>query len=270
MECLGMSRVVIEDGKVVEVSEPKVKHCPLFKKYRGIEELNTDTVRENIEYRISSFGMCTEDRVTEMDDVISFGVSEILSHALRQKTIDAAVIAADGCGTAVITDPRILQGMGGRISGICETEPIPKVVEAIGRENMLDPDTAEMDMVAGVGKAFSMKHRTVAVTTPSVSDAMAIRDMYGDNAVIVGVHTSGMSDADAIRAFDTFDIITACASRALRDEAARRPDVMVAGTKVPIYGVTDRGKALVSSKLEQLGLEPWDGTTPQTPPEPLI
>ena len=36
MECLGMSRVVIEDGKVVEVSEPKVKHCPLFKKYRGI------------------------------------------------------------------------------------------------------------------------------------------------------------------------------------------------------------------------------------------
>ena len=79
-----MSRVVIEDGKVVEVSEPKVKHCPLFKKYRGIEELNTDTVRENIEYRISSFGMCTENRVTEMDDVISFGVSEILSHALRQ------------------------------------------------------------------------------------------------------------------------------------------------------------------------------------------
>ena len=115
-----------------------------------------------------------------------------------------------------------------------------------------------------------MKYRTVAVTTPSVSDAMAIRDMYGDNAIIVGVHTSGMSDDDAKKAFDTFDIITACASRALREEVSRRPDVMVAGTKVPIYGVTEKGKALVLSKLEQLGLEPWDGTTPQTPPEPLI
>lgn len=35
MECLGLSRVVIEDGKVTEVSEPRVKHCPLFEKYRG-------------------------------------------------------------------------------------------------------------------------------------------------------------------------------------------------------------------------------------------
>lgn len=270
MECLGMSRVVIEDGKVTEVSEPRVKHCPLFRKYRGIEELNTDTVRENIEFRISSFGMCTEDRETEMDDVISFGISEILSHALCQGSIDAAVIAADGCGTAVITEPRILQGMGGRISGIRETEPIPKVVEAIGPENILDPETTPIDMVAGTGKAFSQGHRTVAVTTASVSDAVAIRDMYGDNAVIVGVHTSGMSDEDARTAFDVFDIITACASRALREEVSRRPDVMVAGTKVPIYGVTAKGKGLVLSKLEQLGLSPWDGTTPQIPPEPLI
>ena len=40
MECLGKSRVVIEDGKVVEVGEPRVKSCPLFKKHRGIDELN--------------------------------------------------------------------------------------------------------------------------------------------------------------------------------------------------------------------------------------
>ncbi len=270
MECLGMSRVVIEDGKVIEVSEPKVKHCPLFRKYRGIEELNTDTVRENIEFRISSFGMCTENRETEMDDVISFGISEILSHALRRGSIDAAVIAADGCGTAVITKPCILQGMGGRISGICETEPIPKVVDAIGPENILDPETTPIDMVAGAEKAFAQGHRTVAITTTSVGDAVAIRDMYGDNAVIVGVHTTGMSDEDAHMALDVFDIITACASRALREGASRRPDVMIAGTKVPIYGVTAKGKELVLSKLEQLGLKPWDGSTSQMPPEPLI
>ena len=37
MECLGMSRVTIEDGKVVDVTAPVVIRCPLFAKYRGIE-----------------------------------------------------------------------------------------------------------------------------------------------------------------------------------------------------------------------------------------
>ena len=161
MECLGMSRVTIEDGKVVEVTEPRVRYCPLFAKRRGMEELNKESIRENIEYRISSFGMCTEDRVTTMDNFLNFGISETLCSALKNGKIDAAVIAADGCGTAVITDPSLVQGMGGRISGICETEPIPKVVEAVGRENMLDPDTARIDMEAGVDKAFSMGYEGV-------------------------------------------------------------------------------------------------------------
>ena len=89
MECLGKTRVVIEDGKVVEVGEPRVKCCPLFKKYRGIDELNKDTIKENIEYRINKFGMCTENRETRMKDFLNFGISEILSLALKEKKIDA-------------------------------------------------------------------------------------------------------------------------------------------------------------------------------------
>ncbi len=270
MECLGLSRVVIEDGKVVEVTEPRVKHCPLFEKYRGIEELNQETIRENIEYRIETFGMCTERREVRMKDFLAFGISETLSLALQQGRIDAAVIAADGCGTSVITDPEIVQGMGGRISGICETEPIPVVVEAVGPENMLDPATARIDMEAGVEKAFAMGYRKVAVTTPFVDSAQRIRQKHGDDVVIVGVHTTGMSEEDAEKAFDTFDIITSCASKHLREECKRRPDTLIAGNKVPVYGVTDIGKAMVGAKLEQLGRTPTDPSTPQEPPEPLI
>ncbi len=270
MECLGLSRVVIEDGKVTEVSEPRVKHCPLFEKYRGIEELNQDTVRENIEYRIERFGMCTENREVRMKDFLAFGISETLSLALQQGTIDAAVIAADGCGTAVMTDPEIVQGMGGRISGICETEPIPKVVEAVGPENMLDPATAKIDMEAGAEKAFAMGYGKVAVTTPFVDSAERIRRKHGDDVVIIGVHTTGMSEEDAKRAFDVFDIITSCASRYLREECRRRPDTLIAGNKVPVYGITDIGKAMVGAKLEQLGRKPTDPSAPQEPPEPLI
>ena len=270
MECLGMSRVTIEDGKVVDVTEPKVKYCPLFAKRRGMEDLNRDSIRENIEFRIASFGMCNDDRVTEMDNFLNFGISETLCSALVNGKIDAAVIAADGCGTAVVTKPRLVQGLGGRISGICETEPIPAVVEAVGRENMLDPETARIDMEAGVDKAFSMGYRNVAVTTPFVESAARMREKHGEDLVIIGVHTTGMSEEDARRAFDTFDIITACASRYLREECLRRPDTLVAGNKVPVYGVTEKGKELVRDKLDEVGKEPWHPGDPTVDPRPLI
>lgn len=205
-----------------------------------------------------------------MKDFLAFGISETLSLALQQGTIEAAVIAADGCGTAVITDPEIVQGMGGRISGICETEPIPAVVEAVGPENMLDPETARIDMEAGTEKAFAMGYKKVAVTTPFVDSALRIRQKHGGDVVIIGVHTTGMSEEDARKAFDVFDIITSCASRYLREECARRPDTLIAGNKVPVYGITDIGKAMVGAKLEQLGRKPTDPSAPQEPPEPLI
>lgn len=270
MECLGLSRVTIEDGKVVDVTEPVVRYCPLFAQKRGMDELTTEAIRANIEYRISSFGMCTEDRVTEMRDFLSFGISETLSHALSNGEIDAVVMAADGCGTAVLTDPKVVQGLGGRISGICETEPVAKVVEAVGEGNMLEPATARIDMVAGAEKAMGMGFGRFAVTTPFVGDAEAIRGMCGDRAIIVGVHTSGMSEGDARRAFDVFDIITACASKHIRAEAHLRDDILVAGSKVPVYGITDAGKRLIQAKLDQLGKRAWDPSVPEDPPRPLI
>ena len=93
-----MSKVTIEDGKVIDVTEPKVKYCPLFKKHRGIDELNCESVRKNAEFRIERFGMCNDNRDTRMKDFLSFGVSEMLSLALTEHLIDAAVIAADGPG----------------------------------------------------------------------------------------------------------------------------------------------------------------------------
>ena len=270
MECLGMSRVTIEDGKVTEVTEPRVRFCPLFAKLRGIEELDEGTIRENIEFRIDSFGMCSEDRETEMDDVLSFGISETMSHALRDGRIDAVVLAADGCGTAVVTDPRIVQGLGGRISGIIETEPIPKVVKAVGAENMVDPDTARIDMEAGADLAHSKGYRRFALTTPSVDVARRLRARYGDSVILIGVHTTGMSEDDSKNAFDVFDIITACASKHLREECRRRPETLVAGNKVPVYGVSEIGKAMVQAKLDELGMKAWDPSVPEEPPQPLI
>ncbi len=267
MECLGKSRVVIEDGKVVEVSEPMIKVCPLFKKHRGIDELNKDTIRENIEYRINKFGMCTENRETRMRDFLSFGISEIMSLALKENLIDASVMAADGCGTVVLEDPEIVQGLGGRISGIVETEPIAKVINDVGEERVLDPKTAKIDQFEGVGKAFSMHYNTVAVTVASSKDAQEIRDCFGRNVVIIAVHTTGVTEKEANELYDFCDIITSCASKPIREIGKTRA-VLQAGTKIPIYAATERGAELMRAKLKELNMQP--ATTLTDGPEPLV
>ena len=39
MEMVGKTRVVVKDGKVVEVGEPEVEWCPLFAKLRGVQDI---------------------------------------------------------------------------------------------------------------------------------------------------------------------------------------------------------------------------------------
>lgn len=269
MECLGLSRVTIEDGKVVEVTEPRVKRCPIFEKYRGIKELTPEAVKQNIEYRMGAFGMCTDSRETSMKDFLSFGVSETLSTGLSDGVLDAVVLAADGCGTAVVTQPDIVQGLGGRISGIRETTPIAKVIEAVGPENVLDPEKTPIDMIAGVEKAYAMGYRKVAVTTASVAEAEEIRGRHKD-AVIALVHTSGTSPEDAAKAFEVCDIITACASKNIRAIAKERKDLLIAGSGIPVLGVTEAGKKLIERRLEITGKKPWDPSQKEDPPSPLI
>ncbi|MBO7409437.1 MAG: DUF2099 family protein [Candidatus Methanomethylophilaceae archaeon] len=267
MEALGKARVVIEDGKVVSVGEPVVKYCPLFYKYRGIKELNCDTIRENMEFRMMAFGMCCPNRDVRMDNFLSFGISEVMCLALSKGILDAVVTAADGCGTAVITDPGIVQGMGGRISGIVETSPIEKVIDAIGPENVVDPKTTPIDQRKGVEMAVSKGYKKIAVTVAFPDDAEYLRKKYGDSVVIMAVHTTGISEADAERYFDYADVITACASRYVREVGSKRA-LIQAGTKVPIYGATEFGKQIIQLKLDELG-RTADNTLDESP-SPLL
>ncbi len=268
-EVLGMSRVVIVDGEVVEVSEPEIKYCPLFKKLCDMESITKEKIRENIEFRIKDFGFCTENRVVRAKDYVTFGVSEILSTALANGEIDAAVIAADGCGTAVITEPALLQGLCGRISGLVETSPLQVVLDAVGRDNVLDPETVPLDMIKGAELADSKGYQKFSVTVAKPEDAVALREKYGDRVIIVGVHTSHVTHDGARKMSDNCDMITACASGPLRREAELRQDVLVAGNKVQIYGVTKTGKNLVLDKLMSIGRSPYNGEA-KDEPRPLI
>ena len=267
MEALGLARVVIEDGKVIEVSPPRVEYCPLFNKYRKIEKLDVDAVRQNMEFRIKDFGMCTPQRKMKMHDFLSFGISEVMSMCVSKGILDCAITVCDGSGTAIVDDAELVQGIGGRISGLVETSPIDEIIEAIGRDRVLDPETARIDQVAGARKAWDMGYRKIGVTVARGNDAALLRKEFGENVLLFAVHTSGLDETEVRTLLDNCDVITACASRCVWKMAKER-DVMQVGTKVPVFAITAVGKKICQERLDQIGKKAADG--PEDPARPLI
>ena len=267
IEALGKTRVLIEDGKVVEVGEPMVKYCPLFHKHRGIEEITSEVVRQNVEFRIKDFGMCCPDRKLRMRDFLSFGVSELMGMCISKGLLDCAVIVCEGAGTVVIDDPEVVQGIGGRISGVVQTSPIPKVIETIGVKRVLDPLGAKIDQVLGAYKAQAMGYGKIGVSVAYGHDAETLRHEMGNQVVMFAVHTSLLDEEEARLLFEHCDIISACASRNVRAEAQKR-DVMKVGNKIPIYAVTDVGREILETRLAQIKDKRVEGA--EDPPRPLI
>ncbi len=256
IEALGKAKVVIRDGKVIEVGEPKIKYCPLFDKNRGIKEITPEEIQKNIEFRIKDFGMCTSERKLRMEDFLSFGTSETLSTLLEENIIDCAVIVSDGCGTVILTDPGFVQGMAGRISAFVKTSPITKVIDAVGSENVLDPENAEINQIDGVLKAIDKGYKNIAVSIAFPEDAKKLRDIEKENEdvniYIFVAHTTEMSEDDANALFDNTDVISSCASKYINKVGQNR-EVFSVGASVPIYGVTEAGKKFLKRRIEKIG-----------------
>ena len=51
IEALGLSKVTIKDGKVIDVTEPEVEYCPLFDHHRGIKKLTPEVIAKNMQFR---------------------------------------------------------------------------------------------------------------------------------------------------------------------------------------------------------------------------
>ncbi len=256
IEALGKTRVKIKDGKVVEVGEPKIEYCPIFDKYRGIKKLTAKDVKENIEFRINDFGFCTGKRTLRMQDFLSFGVSETLNTAVEAGKIDAVVTVCEGCGTVILTEPELIQGIGGRVSGLVSTTPIGDIIDSLGAENILNSETAEINQINGVKKAIEMGFKNIAVTLVSVADAKNIRELEEQNPnvkiYIFVAHVTQISKEDAENLFKYADVITGCASKYVRgigeDKAYFR-----AGESIPIYGVTEDGKKFLKMRIKKIG-----------------
>lgn len=278
IEAMGKAKVIIKDGKVIEVEEPMIEYCPLFHKHRGIEKLNKESIKKNMEFRIDDFGMCTSKREIKMKDFLSFGISEILSTLLNENIIDCSIMVCEGCGTIIITDGEMAQGIGGRVSGLVNTNPIPEIIEKVGTKNILNPENALVDQLKGIDLAIGNGYRKIAVTIANPEDGKNIRELereYNENPendavisiYIFGVHTTGVNEEEAKKLFDYCDVITACASKPIRD-IGEKIAIKKVGESIPIYGVTEKGKEFLEFRVEKIG-----GITPKKDPklpEPLL
>ena len=256
MEALGKTRVVVENGKVVEVSEPRTEYCPIFDKVRGIKKFTSKTAKENIEFRMKDFGMFTENRAIEMEIFVGFGASETFMTGLRRGLLDTCVTACDGAGTVITSNPRLAQGMGSRISGLVETTPIPKLIERIQEAGgiVLDPETAVIDQVKGVKKAIERGYKKIGVSVTNAQDIRAIRELEKKHRVEVigfGVHTTGLPENEAKEFISLVDMTTGCTSKWIRGCIAGKT-IAQFGTAIPIFAITQCGKELLLERAKEV------------------
>jgi len=251
IEAIGKCRIVIRNGSVVEVGPPLISECPLARRFaKPVDPITRQAVKENISHRIRAFGMCTPGRKVLMSgEYVGFGASELISYGLSAGVFDAAVIACDGAGTVIATTPDLVQGIGGRMSGLLQTSPLPGVIAAIEQNGGIVPfkETADMDQPGGARVAFASGYSKVAVTIAAPEDAVSIRKMFPD-VFIIAVHTTGITSEEAGVLAEHADIVTACASRAVREVAGKKA-LLQAGSSIPVFAMTQKAKDLILEKI---------------------
>uniref|UniRef100_A9A919 Methanogenesis marker protein 8 n=1 Tax=Methanococcus maripaludis (strain C6 / ATCC BAA-1332) TaxID=444158 RepID=A9A919_METM6 len=256
MEVLGNAKVTVKNGKVVDVSDPILTFCPLFAKHRGIKEINKESIQKNVEFRIESFGLFTKDRVV-LDDspFVGFGTSEIFMSALNKGFLDTVVVVSDCAGTVVTNNPKLVQGLCGRISGIIQTTPVQEVIEKIeeAKGTVLSKEDASIKQINGVKLAIKLGYKKIGVSVSNLKDAFEIKKLEQDDIKIItfGVHTTGINLSDYNEYLQYIDIISACASKNLLKSKSLNIKAQ-AGSGVPIFALSNPGKELLFERLKEI------------------
>lgn len=275
IEALGKAEVVIENGKITYIGEPVVDYCSIFDNGQHNGDLTKEFIKSNINKRIDEFGMCTPQRSIDVEDTMSFGTSETLKTNMIKGNVDCVVGACEGVGTLLIDDADLVQGVGGRVSALISTTPIDEVMDKVGRENVLNPETAELNPLKGLEMAIERGYKNIAITiipTEMVKDLRQYPKPEDVNIYIFVAHTTNVSKKEADMLFDYADVISGCSSINIRETAEERKPYY-AGKKVPLYAVTENGKRLLNERLEYIGYELCEKKYPQVftqSPKPLI
>lgn len=274
--------VRIRDGKIEVLTDPQIRCCPLRHDLYGIESESRETIAGALRQHMSDLGMYGPQRVLEIDQrPVAFGASEILMDAMAEGLVDAAVVVCEGAGTVVVARPEVLQAVGAHMTGLIKTEPIKEIQNGLEKRGCLLLDSeCTIDQVKGFELAAEAGFKKIAVTMagPRASEAVMLRELCktsGREPIILAVHTTGISEAEARELADNCDIVWSCASKAVREIVGKRARLQI-GISIPVFALTRAGKRLVLNRALNFdkGLVIHKAGMPFAPaekqPEPLI
>jgi putative methanogenesis marker protein 8 len=251
---MAKARVLVEDGRIEVLSDPKISRCPLRRDLYGIEEESRESVERVLGEHMAALGMYSPRRILEMEDkTVSFGASEILADAMAEGLVNCAVVACEGAGTVVISRPEVLLAVGAHMTGLLKTGPISEIQRGLEERGCLLLDAlGSIDQAAGFERAAAAGFRKIAVTVAGTApeETARLREMgrqLGIEPIILAVHTTGISDEEADILGESCDLVWSCASKAVRDVAGMKAKLQM-GISIPVFAMTDQGKRLLLNR----------------------
>jgi len=253
------ARVLIENGVIHVLSQPRVSECPVHRVLSGRTDVTVEQVRHAVERMINEHGMFTKDRVVEtFEELVPFGASEMLMSGLRHGLIDCVVTACDCAGTIVTTKPEVVQGIGKKMTGLIETSPVEEVIEKLERKGtvVIDTENAVIDQVEGVKQASELGYKRIAVTVTGMEAGSfkALRNIEVEHKIklwVLAVHNSGIDAVKAKLLAEGADLVWACASKAVRVIVGPKALLQI-GIQIPVFALTEQGKELILTRMKDL------------------
>jgi len=255
---MAKARVRIRDGRIEVLSDPGIRCCPLRRDLYGIEEESQESVARALSLHMQEMGMYGPGRILELDDKpVSFGASEILSDAMSEGLVDAAVVVCEGAGTVVASRQEVLQAIGAHMTGLVSTDPIPEIQRGLAERGCLLLDgQASVDQMRGLEKAASAGYRKIAITVAGAEagdgagqELRRRSEVLGVQALILAVHTTGISDCQAEALAENCDLVWSCASKAVREVVGNKALLQI-GIAIPVFALTDMGKRLILNRAQ--------------------
>lgn len=254
--CCG-ARVLLRKGEIKVLSDPIVASCPLLESLYGVREVDFEAIRQIVEMKVSRFGFCCERRVFDPSMVVPYGASEIISTCMEDGLIECGVTVSEGAGTVITANPKLVQEIGARLTGIIRTSPIRGIIDYIkGRGGIiLDEESARISQEEGVLRAAEIGYKRIAVTVAGFNAASMkrIRQIEMERGLEVAIFSvcntcASRDDAEIIAS--EADIVCASASQIIREVVGPRA-LMQLGVAIPIFALTKLGKRLLLSYLNK-------------------
>ncbi|MBN1913892.1 MAG: DUF2099 family protein [Candidatus Omnitrophica bacterium] len=258
------SVVSVSYGKVINVTEPSLKFCPLASHlYRQLREAGDDkeairaAIKKAIESKIKDYGFFTERRIFSYDRaLIPYGASEMLSSALKKKAVEAAVVVCEGAGTVIADDPQIVQGIGARMNSLLLTSPIEAIIKelkAYGCRVIFE--NAMINQYQGLKEAIAAGYKSIAVTVSghSAAELRALRLLEKESGVrliLLAVCTSGISEDKVSLIRDHADLAWSCASLDIRRMAKTAAKIQLS-KQIPVFVLTENGIDFISAYADR-------------------